>query len=38
MPVPVAIPFSQILGTAGTATVLGKPSETKTEEDDTSEI
>jgi len=33
MPVPVAIPFSQILGTAGTATVLGKPSETKTEED-----
>jgi hypothetical protein len=33
MPVPVAIPFSQILGTAGTATVLGKPSENKTEED-----
>ena len=33
MPVPVAIPFSQILGTAGTSTVLGKPSETKTEED-----
>jgi len=33
MPVPVAIPLSQLLKTAGTATVLGKPSENKTEED-----
>ena len=27
MPVPVAIPLSQLLGTAGTATALGKPPE-----------
>ena len=33
MPFPIAIPFSQILTTTGTATVLGKPSENKTEED-----
>ena len=33
MPVPGAIPLSQLLKTAGTATVLGKPSENKTEED-----
>ena len=33
MPVPVAIPLSQLLGTASTGAALGKQPETKTEED-----